>query len=455
MKKFIVLGTALLLALCSNAQQPGKWQPLFNGKDLKGWKQLGGKASYVVKDKEIIGTTITGTPNTFLATEKDYGNFILELEYKLDQDFNSGIQFRSQSKADYQNGRVFGYQMEIDPSERAWSGGIYEEGRRGWLYPLDLNPVAQKAYKASTWNKYRIECNGNEIRTFINGVPAAHVVDAELPTGFIALQVHGIGNNKADEGKTIRWRNIRIMENPAPSQLSPYDDVYVVNNLPNNISPQEQKNGYRLLWDGTSTKGWRGAYKTTFPAKGWEIKDGTLNVLPSDGAESTNGGDIVSDEMFTAFDLEFDFKLTEGANSGVKYFVTESEKNTGSAIGLEYQILDDAKHPDAKLGAVGNRTLGSLYDLIPAMHFTNSHKAVGEWNHGRVVVYPDNRVEHWLNGHKVVSYKRGDNIYKALVARSKYADWPNFGMAKEGRILLQDHGNSVSFKSIKIKVLSK
>ncbi len=127
------------------------------------------------------------------------------------------------------------------------------------------------------------------------------------------------------------------MENPAASQFTKYDDVYVVNNIPNNISEQEKQQGIRLLWDGSTTKGWRGAYKTSFPAKGWEIKDGTLSVQPSDGGESTNGGDIVTEEEFAAFDLEFDFKLTPGANSGVKYFVTESEGNKGSAIGLEFQ----------------------------------------------------------------------------------------------------------------------
>jgi hypothetical protein len=452
MKKYFLLGCGLLLMSATQAQS-GKWQNLFNGKDLKGWKQLNGKAVYEVKGGEIIGTTVIAEPNSFLATEKDYGDFIFEVEYKLDQDFNSGIQFRSQSKQEYNNGRVYGYQMEVDPSPRAWSGGIYEEARRGWLYPLDLNPRAQKAYKANAWNKYRIECRGSEIRTFINGVSAAHLVDEELPSGFIALQVHGIGKKQEDVGKKIRWRNIRIMENPAASQYTPYDDIYVVNNIPNNISPQEKKNGVRLLWDGSTTKGWRGAYKPAFPAKGWEIKDGTINVIPSDGGESTNGGDIVTEEEFSAFDLEFDFKLTPGANSGVKYFVTEKEGNTGSAIGLEFQVLDDEKHPDAALGAAGNRKIGSLYDLIPAYKFGNSHKKIGEWNHGRVVVHPDNRVEHWLNGHLVVSYVRGDNIYKALVARSKYAKFDNFGLAQKGRILLQDHGNAVSFRSVKIKTL--
>lgn len=452
MKKYILLGCGLLWMVATQAQN-GKWQNLFNGKDLKGWKQLNGKAIYEVKNGEIVGTTVLKEPNSFLATEKNYGDFIFEVEYKLDNDFNSGIQFRSQSKADYQNGRVFGYQMEVDPSARRWSGGIYEEGRRGWLYPLDLNPAAQNAYKPNAWNKYRIECRGSEIRTYINGIAASHLVDAELPSGFIALQVHGIGNKQEDAGKHIRWKNIRIMENPPASQYSPYDTIYVVNNMPNTVSEQEKRNGVRLLWDGVSTKGWRSAHKATFPEKGWEIKDGTLNVLPSDGGESTNGGDIVTEEEFSAFDLEFDFKLTEGANSGVKYFVTEKESGPGSAIGLEFQILDDAKHPDAKLGAAGNRKLASLYDLIPSYKFTNSHKKIGEWNHGRVVVYPDNRVEHWLNGHKVVSYVRGDNIYKALVARSKYQKFPNFGEAEKGHILLQDHGNAVSFRSVKIKIL--
>ncbi len=115
-----------------------------------------------------------------------------------------------------------------------------------------------------------------------------------------------------------------------------------------------------------------------------------------------NGGDIVTTEEYAAFDLQFEFKLTEGANSGVKYFVTESENNKGSAIGLEYQILDDDKHPDAKMGVVGNRTLSSLYDLIPAAKNPRGIHKIGEWNQGRVVVYPDNRVEHWLNGYKVV-----------------------------------------------------
>ncbi len=430
--------------------EPGKPQALFNGRDLSGWKQLNGKAKYAVINGEIVGTTVQGEPNSFLATEKDYGDFILELELKVDSPMNSGIQVRSESRADYMNGRVHGYQIEIDPSSRAWSGGVYDEARRGWLYTLEYNPEAKKAFKNGSWNKYRIECIGNTIRTWVNGKPAAWVYDGLTPKGFIALQVHSIGKDE-QPGRKIRWRNIMIQT----SDLKPStpSSIFIASTIPNQLSPEEIKRGYRLLWDGVSTKGWKGAYRSTFPEKGWQIKDGTLQVMPAEGKEAANGGDIVTTELFGAFELQFEFMLTDSANSGVKYFVTEKENNPGSAIGLEFQVLDDATHPDAKMGVVGNRKQGSLYDLIPALQYPAMNKKIGEWNTGRIIVHPDNRIEHWLNGYKVVEYQRGTPIFYALVARSKYEKIPDFGMAAKGRILLQDHGNKVSFRSIKIREL--
>ncbi|HSB92181.1 MAG TPA: DUF1080 domain-containing protein [Flavitalea sp.] len=450
--KYLPFGFFLLMSFTIQAQSK-KWEQLFDGKTLKGWSVKAGNADYQVIDRTIVGTTVTGSPNTFLVSDKEYENYILEVDFRLeDTTLNSGIQFSSHydSKENNGRGKVYGYQYELDPSFRSWTAGIYEEGRRGWLYPLTLNPAAKRGYHYYDFNTARIECFGNTVKTYINGILASVLVDSIKEKGFIALQVHSISDPK-NAGKHIYWKNIKIKTLDAP--ITDKELPYIVNLNQNSVSDWEKSKGYQLLFDGKSTTGWKGAYKPGFPEKGWEVKDGTLTVLSSAGKESANGGDIVTIEEYSAFDLSFDFKLTEGGNSGVKYFVTLTENNTGSAIGLEYQILDDKRHPDALLGKNGNRTLASLYDLIPANKQSRFFNEPGNWNTGRVVVYPDNRVEHYLNGVKVLEYIRGSEEFRKLVAESKYKIWPSFGEAPKGHILLQDHGNEVSFRNIKIAKL--
>lgn len=439
------------------AQAPDEgWTLLFDGQSLEGWVQRNGEADYQIDGDAIVGVARMGTPNSFLCTRQDYGDFILEYDVMVDPRLNSGVQIRSLSTPAYRDGRVHGYQVELDPSARAYTAGIYDEARRGWLYPLARNPEARTAFRQGAWNTIRVEAIGNTIRTWLNGQMAANLVDDMTASGFIGLQVHSIGD-EALAGAEVRWRNLRIKTDNLDAERWPVDpDVEEFNYIPNYLTDAQQRRGWRLLWDGQSTEGWRGAKLDDFPSHGWMIEDGVLSVLASGGGESTNGGDIVTRQTFSDFELELDFKITEGANSGIKYFVlTDLNKGPGSSIGLEYQILDDRRHPDASQGVAGNRTLASLYDLIPAENLSvpgrsKPFNGIGTWNRARIVVRGDH-IEHWLNNLKVLEYERSTQMYRALVQKSKYNVWPNFGEAEAGHILLQDHGDAVSFRSIKIR----
>ncbi len=197
---------------------------LFDGKTLDGWEQHSGKAEYRVEDGAIVGKTVLNTGNSFLCTKKKYGDFIFEFEFKVASAMNSGVQFRSEffpqettveidgKSKKFPADRVFCYQYEIDPSGRAYTGGVYDEALRGWLFDLKSNEPARKAFKDGDWNAARIECRGDSIKTWINGVPAADLKDAMTKEGLIALQVHGIGTKAEKAGEEVRWRNLRIKE---------------------------------------------------------------------------------------------------------------------------------------------------------------------------------------------------------------------------------------------------
>jgi hypothetical protein len=213
---------------------------------------------------------------------------------------------------------------------------------------------------------------------------------------------------------------------------------------PNTLTPAEKAAGWTLLFDGNSLDGWRGYKKPDANGLRWKVEDGSL-TLPSTTVPGTRSGDIVSKDTFEQFELVLDWRVAPGGNSGVKYFILE---DLNSAIGHEYQLIDDAQHADAKVGA--HRQTAALYDVLPAAD--RPIKAGGEWNTTRIVVRGQT-AEHWLNGKKVLEYNLGSPMLKAAIQKSKFKDVARFGTRQNGHILLQDHNDQVWFRTIKIRRL--
>jgi hypothetical protein len=445
----------LLLFLAISISGHAQWKSLFNGKDLSGFVQRNGKAQYKVLDNTIVGISTMNTPNSFLCTDQDYSNFVLELDVKVEAGLNSGIQIRSISDPAYNNGKVHGYQVEIDPGKRSWAGGIFDEGRSGWKYPLSVNPKGQEAFMVGQWNTYHIEAVGQNIKTWINGIPCANLFDPQTASGFIALQVHAIKTEK-QQGLTVQWRNIRIATDNLDEVRFKEEEAPEISYLVNQLTENEIRKGWRLLWDGKTSDGWKIANGKEFPEKGWIMDNGVLSVLGLRENDKKVGGDIETLDEFGNFELELECMLTEGANSGIKYFVVnDPKKGKGSGLGPEFQLLDDNKHPDAKAGVAGNRTTASLYDLITSENLSEGGggkriQGPGKWNKVRVVS-KDGHVEHWINNLKMVEYNRNSQIFRNLVAKSKFSPHLDFAQAAKGHILLQDHGDVVHFRSIKIR----
>lgn len=441
MRSFRFLVIFLVFSVVTSAQSKKEWTSLFNGRNFNGWNQISGEmAPQIVKGELVISAASNSLANKLIA-DKSFSDFILELEVMVVDNANAAILFHSQSDASQ------GYKFNVGNAANAWNGSVHCEAGRGWLYTGELNPMAASAYKSGQWNRLRVESVGNQIRTWINNVPVAYVIDNKQTAGFIALQVENCDLNGQNSGE-VRFKNIRIKTaNLKPTETP---DIYVVNLIPNSLSKSEAEQGWKLLFDGKTTQGWVNVYNNSnFPEEGWIVSDGIIAAVPDRPDARVRGACIVTTEKFRAFELQFQFNYSEGANSGIKYALG----NGGATIGLEYQILDDKKHPDANGGTLGNRRLSSLYDLIPADRLGELTNGPNEWNYGKVILFPDNRVEHWLNGVKVLEYVRGSSIYNVLVAHSKYNEFKGFGLVEESPILLQYHQDEVKFRSIKIREL--
>lgn len=370
-----------------------EWQALVKGSSAEGWEQLGGKAEYEVKDGVVTGRAVAGTPNSFLTTRGFYGDFVLEYEYKIDPRLNSGVQIRSRSIADYRNGQVHGYQVEIDPSERAWSSGIYEEGRRGWLHPLSGNEAARGAFKQGEWNHVKVRAVGDHLATWMNGVAAADLLDAMTQEGFIGLQVHGIGNREELVGATVQWRNLRI------------------------------KDLGRHVWRplmGETLQGW-----TATPGGKWELVDGVLRGTSP--ASEGRHGILLSDRELGDFTVRFQFRALKG-NSGF-YFRVAKVDHAVAVKGFQAEVEP------------GNAT-GGLYETLGRAWVARSDAKKmeeiyegGEWAE-MVVSAHGGRVAVFVNGQKTVELE----------------DDPG---ARKGHLGFQLHGGQemeVEFKEIEMLV---
>lgn len=394
----------------ASAGRQAEWKALFDGKTLNGWEVKSGFAKYHVEDGVIVGTTVEGSPNTFLCTRRQYGDFILEFEVKVDPMLNSGVQIRSNAyetdtttwmwrnnrkrKSVHKAGRVYGYQVEIDPSERAWSGGIYDEARRGWLNDLKNNAAGRKAFQSGQWNKFRVVCIGDSIQTWINGVPCADLRDPVDQTGFIGLQVHGF---KGDKPAQVRWRKIRIKE------------------LGRHV--------WKPLFDGKSFTGWH-----TLPGGKWELRDGVIEG--SNTSIDKRHGLLVSDKRYKDFTVRLKFKAMQG-NSGFYFRVDE----IGGGVGVHgFQAEIDQSKDVGGLYETGGRG----WVVQPAGEDVKKWFKPGQWNqmtvsaHGRhIVVY--------INGLKSAELKKDKGRL-------------------EGHLALQLHGSQdvhVMFKDVEILVPKK
>jgi len=220
---------------------------------------------------------------------------------------------------------------------------------------------------------------------------------------------------------------------------------------PNTLSQAEMDEGWVLLFDGKTSAGWRGYSKDSFPEKGWIIKEGALQVMSSGKGEAGGGGDIITEKKYSNFEFTLEWKVSEGGNSGIFYLAQEKPDQPIWKSSPEMQILDNERHPDGKLGVDGNRAAGSLYDLIPGDF--DAVNPAGEWNQIRIMVYKGT-VVHWVNGMNVLEYHLWTQDWKEMVAKSKFKDYEDFvNPAQEGHIGLQDHGDDVWFRNIKIKEL--
>ena len=388
--KWLIFLFPIFIFSCNNSSTPDDWTLLFNENNLDNWETRNGTAEFHIEGNEIIGTSKLNTPNTFLCTKEMYSDFILELELKVDVPLNSGIQIRSNSIPEYRNGVIHGYQVEVDPSPRAFSGGIYDESRRGWIYPLCENQKGRKGFKNGNWNHYRIEAIGSDIRVWVNGIQTANLRDDMTASGFIGLQVHSVGKDSSMVGKKVRWRNVKIQtENLETNRKVDDEKTAEINLVKDELSNREKKLGY------------------DFFQKEKKYKD---------------------------FDLKFQFKLSAKSEGGIQYFLGKNQKGI-------FQIIDNKSL--SKENQNGNQSIASLKDFVASKNICvegrhRDFRGLDKWNAGRIIIQ-NGTIEHWMNGYKLIEAD----------ANTIFSNWE-----KEAQeIKFETQKGNIEFQNIKIRRL--
>lgn len=418
--------TSLLLTVAHAAA--GGWISLIDN-DLSQFEQRGGNAVYVVRDGALVGKTRPKTPNSFLCTKQRYRDFELTYEFKVDPKLNSGVQFRSNTK---ENGRVWGYQCEIDPSDRSWSAGIYEEAGRGWLAPLKDNPAAQKAFRQNEWNQVRILAIGDHLRTWINDRPAADLHDAKTAEGFIGFQVHSVGY---PEEREIQWRNIRIREIPQQPGTSA-----------ESTGPQATTRG--LLTPGAD---YSQAPETASQLIGASLtglimeKGGGAPTWDfADGIATVKHGHMITKQHYHDFRLHLEFAVNDRPGKN-----WQNNGNSGVYIQQRYevQILNsfgrDQTYTDSDCAAI--------YKTKKPDHIVC--KKAGEWQTYDIVF----RAARWADQKKTQN-ARITVMHNGTIVHDdvELADKTGHGKPESpapGPIRLQDHSNPVQFRNFWIEAL--
>ncbi|MGB0331797.1 MAG: 3-keto-disaccharide hydrolase [Planctomycetota bacterium] len=376
----------------------GEWVELFDGATLSGWTQRNGTATYEVVDGAIIGTTSAGSPNSFLCSDRFYGDYELEFDVKLfDDQLNSGVQIRSHSNPGFKEGRVHGYQVEVATNGHA--GFIYDEAGRGWLSKDRDQPASRAAFKSGEWNRYKVICFGQSIRTWVNGVPVASVTDAVSPAGFIGLQVHSVGG---DPKWRVGWKNLRLR------QLG-------------------DGGGFASLFNGRNLKGWKVAERP----ESVRVENGAL-IVNGDRAHVFYDGPVYH-HSFKNFELRALVRSKPGSNSGI-YFHTAFQEAGWPSKGYEVQVNNTQ----------GDwRRTGGLYGIDD---LKEPPAKDDEWfpMHIRVV---GKRVQITVNGNQVIDYTEPDDVERPESFAGRLVDRGTFALQAH------DPASEVWYKAIEVRPL--